>query len=119
MKTIKVIDLGDRVIFTDTIIGTYHQESYNNRISYYVSTTNGIYSITKDNYNKINEYLLSFNEELPKEDKKIEKLDLSDWVEITSSEDCKPEMLATLFNKNAIAFSSKINEIIDKVNGEE
>ncbi len=51
------------------------------------------------------------------EDKKIDKLDLSDWVEITSSEDCKPEMLATLFNKNAIAFSSKINEIIEVING--
>jgi hypothetical protein len=57
-------------------------------------------------------------EDTPKEDKKIEKLDLSDWWEITSSEDCKPEMLSKIFNKNAITFSSKINEIIDKVNGD-
>lgn len=57
-------------------------------------------------------------EDTPKEDKKIEKLDLSDWWEITSSEDCKPEMLAVIFNKNVKAFSKKINEIIDKINGE-
>lgn len=50
------------------------------------------------------------------EDKKIEKLDLNDWWEITSSEDCKPEMLANIFNKNAKAFSRKINEIIDIIN---
>lgn len=55
-------------------------------------------------------------EDTPKEDKKIEKLDLSDWWEITSSEDCKPEMLANIFNKNAKAFSRKINEIIDSIN---
>lgn len=65
------------------------------------------------------EYLKYLDRELntPEEDKKIEKLDLSDWWEITSSEDCKPEMLANIFNKNAKAFSSKINEIINKVNG--
>jgi hypothetical protein len=57
-------------------------------------------------------------EDTSKEDNKIEKLDLSDWWEITSSEDCKPEMLAKIFNKNAKAFSSKINEIIDKINKE-
>jgi hypothetical protein len=57
-------------------------------------------------------------EDTPKEDKRIEKLDLSDWWEITSDEDCKPEMLAKIFNKNAKTFSSKINEIIDKINGE-
>jgi hypothetical protein len=55
-------------------------------------------------------------EDTPKENKKIEKLDLDDWWEITSSEDCKPEMLAKIFNKNAKAFSYKINEIIDVVN---
>jgi hypothetical protein len=57
-------------------------------------------------------------EDKQKENKKIEKLDLSDWWEITSSEDCKPEMLAKIFNKNAKAFSSKINEIIDYINKE-
>ena len=55
-------------------------------------------------------------EDTPKENKKIEKLDLSDWWEITSAEDCKPEMLAEIFNKNAKAFSSKINEIIEILN---
>lgn len=58
-------------------------------------------------------------EDTPKEDKKIEKLDLSDWWEITSSEDCKPEMLANIFNKNAKAFSRKINEIIDYIKKKE
>lgn len=57
-------------------------------------------------------------EDAPKEDKKIEKLDLSDWWEITSKEDCKPEGLERIFNKNAVSFSSKINEIIDRLNGE-
>ena len=55
-------------------------------------------------------------EDTPKEDKKIEKLNLSDWWEITSAEDCKPEMLAEIFNKNAKAFSSKINEMIEILN---
>ena len=57
-------------------------------------------------------------EDTPKEDKKINRLDLDDWWEITSDEDCKPEMLAKIFNKNACNFSAKINEIIDKVNGD-
>ena len=64
------------------------------------------------------DYEVEIIEDTPKEDKRIERLYLSDWFEITSSEDCKPEMLSKIFNKNAIAFSNKINEIIDKINGE-
>lgn len=70
--------------------------------------------MTQEEYNEYLDRKLN----TPKEDKRIEKLDLSDWWEITSSEDCKPEMLAKIFNKNAKTFSSKINEIIDKVNHE-
>ena len=67
-----------------------------------------------------NGYILTYKVEIIEDTpKEIEKLDFSDWWEITSSEDCKPEMLAKIFNKNAKAFSSKINEIIDKIKREE
>lgn len=49
-----------------------------------------------------------------KEDKKIEKIDLSEWSEITYSEDW--EMLTKDFNRNCTLFVNKINEIIDKLN---
>ncbi len=111
MKTIKVIDLGDRVIFADTIIGTYRQEGYNNLFSYYVSTTNGNYSIRKDNYDKINEYLLSFNEPLPKEDKKIEKIGA---FNIKKFYDDYPETANFI-----LAMFYKQEELIEKVNGED
>ena len=50
------------------------------------------------------------------ENKLIEKLDLSDWIEITSERDIEYPLLKEIFNKNAVAFSNKINEIIDKLN---
>ena len=53
---------------------------------------------------------------MKEENKLIEKLDLSDWIEITSESDCEYLLFKEIFNKNAIAFSSKINEIIDKLN---
>lgn len=51
-----------------------------------------------------------------KEDKKIEKIDLSEWAEITYSEDWK--MLAYDFNRNSNLFVNKINEIIDYLDKE-
>ena len=82
---------------------------------------NGIFSLFRHDDNSSLTNMLNDEveiiEDTPKEDNKIEKLDLSDWWEITSAEDCKPEKLAIIFNKNAKAFSSKINEIINKVNG--
>ncbi len=55
--------------------------------------------------------------EIIEEDKKIEKIDLSEWSEITYSEDWK--MLERDFNRNACCFVNKINEIIDKINSME
>lgn len=53
---------------------------------------------------------------MKEENKLIEKLDLSDWIEITSERDLEYPLLKEIFNKNAVAFSNKINEIIDKLN---
>ena len=57
--------------------------------------------------------LEDLNEEIKflEEDKKIEKIDLSEWAEITYSEDWK--MLTYDFNRNSNLFVNKINEIID------
>ena len=49
--------------------------------------------------------------EIIEEDKKIEKIDLSEWGEIVYREDW--EMLAKDFNRNCSLFVDKINEIID------
>ena len=51
--------------------------------------------------------------EIIEEDKKIEKIDLSEWVEITYQEDW--QMLTKDFNRNCNLFVNKINEIIDKI----
>lgn len=51
------------------------------------------------------------NDEIIEEDKKLEKIDLSEWAEITYSEDW--EMLTRDFNRNSNLFVNKINEIID------
>ena len=50
------------------------------------------------------------------EDKKIEKIDLSDWIEITTKGDLEEETFTKIFNKNATTFVNKINEIIDYIN---
>lgn len=56
---------------------------------------------------------ISFDTEIAtiEEDKKIEKIDLSEWAEITYKEDW--EMLIKDFNRNCNLFVDKINEIID------
>ena len=56
-------------------------------------------------------------EDTPKEDKKIEKIDLSEWAEILYSENW--EMLASDFNTNCTLFVNKINKIIDYINSKE
>ena len=55
--------------------------------------------------------------EVIEEDKKIEKIILDDWAEITYSEDWK--LLTYDFNRNSNLFVDKINEIIDKINESE
>lgn len=50
------------------------------------------------------------------EDKKIEKIDLSDWIEITTKGDLEEETFTKIFNKNATTFVNKINEIIEHIN---
>ena len=52
--------------------------------------------------------------EIVEEDKKIEKIDLSEWGEITYSENWK--IFTDDFNRNCSLFVNKINEIIDKLN---
>ena len=50
------------------------------------------------------------------EDNMIEKIDLSEWGEITYSEDWG--LLTYDFNRNSKLFVSKLNKIIDKINKE-
>ena len=117
----KVIDLGNRIIFTNTIIETYKKEEYGNYFTYYVKTTNGDYSIIKSIYNEINEYLLSLNKttykNTPKEDKKIEKLDRGEtiykdagsWGAIIKTKE---------WTDNELEILDKLDEIIERINGE-
>lgn len=117
MKTIKVIDLYNKIANGEEVpkkIKVYNEiyvyDTFNK--AYWNSNNNNLLSVYNGN---IFNYEVKIIEDTSKEDKKIEKLDLSDWWEITSAEDCKPEKLALIFNKNAKAFSSKINEIIKLV----
>lgn len=128
MNKIRVIDLLNKIANDELKENTKFYDKYDNKTYIYKPKSyNGIYREGKAYANE-NWYLtlngssrlldeVEIIEDTQKEDKKIEKLDLSDWWEITSAEDCKPEKLAIIFNKNAKAFSSKINEIINKVNG--
>ena len=57
-------------------------------------------------------------EDTPKEDKKIEKLDLDD-LNILLDKDYNDYMIRHIVHKALVVIKSKINEIIDKINGEE
>lgn len=77
------------------------------------------YKNATDMYKKEYEKFLEENEELKKkieilEDKKIKKIDLSQWAEITYSENW--ELLTGDFNMNCTLFVNKINEIIEHIN---
>lgn len=50
-------------------------------------------------------------------DKKIEKIQLDEWIEFTTKEDIKH--IDYMFNKNSNTFTNKINEIIDYINKED
>ena len=65
---------------------------------------------------KLNNGSLDLNDEVEiiKENKKIEKIDLSEWAEITYQENW--EMLTKDFNRNCNLFVNKINEIIKAIN---
>lgn len=99
----KVIDIGNRVIYINTIEGLYKND-YSD--AYYVETSRGDYKITKTIYYQLKALLLSLNdvqEDTPKEDKKLlEKL----------------EMLPENEHYSNKVLYGKINEIIDKINGE-
>ena len=115
----KVIDLLNKKANGEELpseINCYNQAFYLSDGIYIAKNQVGKYFEDYFDFSSL-DYEVEIIENIPKEDKKIEKLDFSDWWEITSSEDCKPERLAIIFNKNAKAFSRKINEIIDRVNG--
>ena len=56
-------------------------------------------------------------EDIQKEDKKIEKLDLDD-LNILLDKDYNDYMIRHIVHKALVVIKSKINEIIDKINGE-
>lgn len=102
----KVIKLSERTIFVDDIEQIYQETNYL-PIRYFVTTKNGAVRISKEDYYEIQQYLLSLNkpiyEELAKEDKNIEKLNEDYYHD-------KPILINDMVHK--------INEIIDKINGE-
>ena len=104
----KVIDIMQKVA---------NKEIFKFRIedcNYYVDKSN---YICEEDGDKVEWYIddewLNMNVEIIEEDKKIEKIDLSEWAEITYQEDWK--MLTKDFNRNCNLFVNKINEIIDKI----
>ena len=137
----KVIDLGKRIIFTDDIQYIYNAErcgEYHDYTEYYVVTKVGKFNVEKYEYEKVKNYLLSLNEDTPKEDtmecrykymekvrnykpkpsylqpkedKKIKKLEVYD----DSIEWCCNGKAITDTEKDII---DKLDEIIDKINGE-
>lgn len=102
----KVIELTERTIFVGDIKQIYQEDNYC-PTRYTVSTKNGDYRINKEDYYKIQQYLLSLNEpiyeELPKEYKKIAKIGKLNQVS-----DNKQHL-------NNYILRNKINEIIDKI----
>jgi tRNA A37 N6-isopentenylltransferase MiaA len=113
----KVIELSERTIFVDDIKEIYQETNFV-PIRYKVITNNGDYRIDKEDYDKIQQYLLSLNEpiyeELPKEDnKKIEKLEI---YKITDKNISGLRKSINVFNEDML---SKINAIIDKINGKD
>ena len=112
----KVIDLKKTTIYVDDIQRIYIEPNYSPE-RYNIQTTNGTFLVDREDYFKVKDYLLSLNDEVEiiEEDKKIEKLDLSEWSEITYQEDW--DLLTKDFNRNSCLFVKKINEIIDYING--
>ena len=109
----KVIDLLNKIAKGKE----YPKIKFNNSIYEYHDKEHGYCRYYHDNtYICLNTdyYLLDIlNDEVEiiEEEKKIEKIDLSEWVEITYREDW--EMLTKDFNRNCNLFVDKINEIID------
>ena len=111
----KIIDLKDRTIFVDDIIQIYIERNYNPE-KYNIQTTNGNYIVSKEDYIKVKDYLLSLNDKVEIiEDKKIETI--NNFISNVGAVDENniEEYIHKLFEQEFILFS-KINEIIDIVN---
>lgn len=103
----KVIDLGNRIIFVDIIKEIYYipaRTRGNSENEYFVKTTNGDYQISYAKYNELAKYLLSLNDEV-------------EIIEVTPEEDKIPRV-SLLDVKTDYKLKNILNEIIDKVNGE-
>ena len=124
----KVIELSRRIIFVNDIVSIYNEYKcgeFINHTDYYIETKHGRISVEEDDYKKVKEYLLSLNEEkedTPKEDKKIEKLETYK----DRNNDIFLDNLCYKYmpiHKDSLSFNEqvivdKLNEIIDKINGE-
>lgn len=116
----KTIQLTNRIIFVDDIVSIYEENKcgeFQNYTNYYIETKNKRISVNKNDYEKVRYYLLSLNEpiieELPKEDKKILKLGMTYLKKID-----KDVSIAEKFSQAEQAIVDKINELVDKANGE-
>ena len=120
MNKIRVIDLLNKIANGEKVP---EKIEYRNKIFIY-DKDNQCYIV--ENYNEYDDLHMSLSNhkgtdlnyevEIIEEDKKIEKIDLSEWAEITYNEDWK--LLAYDFNRNSNLFVDKINEIIDYINKE-
>lgn len=99
----KVIDLGNRILFTDDIQYIYNTEKcgeYRNYREYYIVTKVGKFNVDEYEYDKVKAYLLSLNEDIPKEDKK--------YIEHIKMQENELH--------NHLNIIDKLNEIIDYIN---
>ena len=123
----KIIELSDRIVYCDDIIEIYVENNYS-PTRYQLKTTNGTYRITREDYYKIREYLLSLNDEVKivEEEKKIpEKLENEhEFYSYAEYEEKKNEIDKILYILKAINLveekignlNNSINEIIDYLN---
>lgn len=109
----KVIELAEKLKNNEimpTHIRYMSEDLYFDGVSYYDEEGNNDILDILAMYNSNLKNL--FDEvEIIEEDKKLKKIGLSEWAEITYSEDW--EMLTKDFNRNSNLFVNKINEIID------
>ena len=108
----KVIDLLNKIANGEELPDKIFYDGNDYKLVEYGETTK-LYQCLSEPYELFNINTDRLNEEVEiiEEDKKIKKIDLSEWAEITYSEDW--EMLTKDFNRNSNLFVKKINEIID------
>ena len=123
----KVIELTNRVLFLEDIIQIFEEYTH-----YYVCTKNGTCEITKNDYFKIKNYLLSLNDEVEviEEEKKIpEKLEMAllgqgnNWTQKFNKKTKEMETtdielnpyIIEIITTNTLEIQNTLNQLIDYI----